>query len=71
MAAMVGVTLHNDNSTDIMKALHWPFIPVLSALLAWFGWWQLPDAAVVDAAPPDQVLMVAEIDREHILITAD
>ncbi len=43
---MVLVSVRSGNSTNLFSALHhWPFIPVLSALLGWFGWWQLPDAA--------------------------
>jgi len=42
---MVVITLHSDNYNGLLNALRWPFIPVISVLLGWFGWWQLPDAA--------------------------
>ena len=42
---LVAVSLHSSNATGLSDILRWPFIPVISALAAWFGWWQLPNAA--------------------------
>lgn len=57
---MVGVTIHYGNSIEILNALHWPFIPALSALLGWFGWWQLPGAALERG---DQIKAVFDLYR--------
>jgi hypothetical protein len=58
--AMMGVSLHNGNSTDLLNALKWLVIPVLSALLGWFGWSQLPGAALERG---DQIKAVFDLYR--------
>src|SRR5208282_895989 len=42
---IVAVAVQSGNPDELLIALRWSLIPVISALLAWFGWWQLPVAA--------------------------
>jgi hypothetical protein len=39
------VYLQSFGASRLSDVVRWPFIPVISALSAWFGWWQLPNAA--------------------------
>jgi hypothetical protein len=45
-AVIVDIYWNNNTSMRFTDALLWPIIPGISALAAWFGWWQLPGAAV-------------------------
>jgi hypothetical protein len=48
---MVVVAVQSSHPNELWMALRWSFIPVISALLAWFGWSQLPNSAAERGEP--------------------